>query len=261
MSELIDTGHDLVVLARVGHVAVLTINRPERRNSFDLATAAAMEAAVDGFEADPELRVAVLTGAGGTFSAGQDMTAAARGEIGRTERRGGAGIMLEPPAKPIIAAVEGYAVGGGLELCLSCDLIVAARGAQLGLPEAARGVPAMGGGLFRLPRRIPYHRAMELALTGDLLSAEEFHRLGLVNRLAEPGQSLAVALDLAARIAANGPVAVAASTAVVRRSQEWDDRASWDLQAPLIQPVLDSEDFGEGLAAFSEKRAPVWKGR
>lgn len=259
MSE--PTIDELILFERVGHVAVLTINRPQRRNSFDLAAAQAMEAAVDRFEADPELRVAVVTGAGGTFSAGQDMKAAARGEIARTERRGGCGIMLEPPAKPVIAAVEGHALGGGLELCLACDLIVAARDARMGLPEVSRAVPAMGGGLFRLPRRIPYHRAMELVLTGKPLTAVEFHDLGLVNRLAEPGESLAVALELAAEIAANGPVAVRASAAVVRRSQEWEDRQSWDLQTPLIEPVLESEDFKEGLAAFAEKRPAVWKGR
>jgi enoyl-CoA hydratase len=252
---------ELILFERVDHVAVITINRPHRRNAFDLATAQAMESAVDEFEADPQLRVAIVTGAGGTFSAGQDMKAAARGEIARTERRGGCGIMLEPPNKPVIAAVEGHALGGGLELCLACDLIVAARGAAMGLPEASRAVPAMGGGLFRLPRRIPYHRAMEVALTGKPLTAEQFYELGLVNRLAEPGQSLSVAMELAREIADNGPVAVAASAAVVRRSQDWEDRQSWDLQIPLIEPVLESEDFKEGLAAFAEKRPPVWKGR
>ncbi|CAJ1504947.1 crotonase/enoyl-CoA hydratase family protein [[Mycobacterium] burgundiense] len=255
------SGSELILVERIDHVVVITINRPQRRNAFDLATAQAMEAAVDEFEADPQLRVAVLTGAGGSFSAGQDMKAAARGEIARTERRGGCGIMLEPPTKPVIAAVEGHALGGGLELCLACDLIVAARDAKMGLPEASRAVPAMGGGLFRLPRRIPYHRAMEVALTGKPLTAEQFHELGLVNRLAEPGQSLAVAMELAQDIAANGPVAVAASAAVVRRSQDWEDRQSWDLQVPLIEPVLESEDFKEGLAAFAEKRTPVWRGR
>lgn len=252
---------ELILVERIDHVAVITINRPQRRNAFDLATAQAMEAAVDEFEANPQLRVAIVTGAGGTFSAGQDMKAAARGEIARTERRGGCGIMLEPPTKPVIAAVEGHALGGGLELCLACDLIVAARDATMGLPEASRAVPAMGGGLFRLPRRIPYHRAMEVALTGKPLTAGAFYELGLVNRLAEPGQSLTVAMELAREIAANGPVAVAASAAVVRRSQDWEDRQSWDLQIPLIEPVLESEDFKEGLAAFAEKRPPVWKGR
>ncbi|MGV0848867.1 crotonase/enoyl-CoA hydratase family protein [Mycolicibacterium phlei] len=251
---------ELILFEQVGHVAVITINRPERRNAFDLPTAQAMEAAIDRFDADPDLRVAVLTGAGGTFSAGQDMKAAARGEIARTERRGGCGIMLEPPTKPVIAAVEGHALGGGLELCLACDLIVAARDARMGLPEASRAVPAMGGGLFRLPRRIPYHRAMELALTGKPLTASQFHELGLVNRLAEPGQSRTVAIELAEEIAANGPVAVRASAGVVRRSQEWGDRESWDLQVPFVQPVLESDDFREGLAAFAEKRPPVWKG-
>ncbi|SFB49835.1 short chain enoyl-CoA hydratase [Amycolatopsis marina] len=250
-----------VLFERRGHVAILTINRPERRNAFDLATAHEMESAIDQFEADDDLRVAVLTGAGEMFCAGQDIIAAARGEIGATERRGGGGIMAEPPEKPIIAAVEGHAVGGGLEVCLSCDLVVAARTAKMGLTEAKRGFPAMGGGLFRLPRRIPYAIAMEAAITGATWSAERFHELGLVNRLAEPGSALTVALELAEEIAAAGPVAVRASKAIVRRSQEWTDEESWTNQVPFIDQVLNSADYREGMAAFAEKRQPVWKGR
>lgn len=250
-----------VLLERRGRVAIITINRPERRNAFDRATAYAMEAVVDEFEADGELRVGVLTGAGGVFCAGQDIIAAARGELGMTERRGGGGIMAEPPGKPVIAAVEGYAVGGGLELCLACDLVVAARGARMGLPEARRGFPAMGGGLFRLPRRIPYAFAMEAAITGATWSAQRFHELGLVNRVSDDGAALDVALELAAEVAAAGPVAVRASKAIVSRALAWTDTDSWDLQSPFVDEVLESDDYREGLTAFAEKREPVWKGR
>ncbi|MEU6699735.1 crotonase/enoyl-CoA hydratase family protein [Pseudonocardia sp. NPDC046786] len=250
-----------LLVERRDAVVVLTIDRPERRNAFDRATAEAMEAAIDAFDADDGLRVAVLTGAGGTFCAGQDLKAAARGELGRTERRGGGGLMARPPEKPIIAAVEGHALGGGLELALACDLVVAARGARIGLPEARRGLPAMGGGLFRLPRRIPYALAMEAALTGAAWDAERYHELGLVNRLAEPGQALEVALRFAAEIAAGGPVAVRASKAIVRHGPEWTDEESWTAQQRYVDTVLASEDYREGLAAFAEKREPVWKGR
>lgn len=251
----------LVSMERNGFVAVLTINRPERRNAFDRATAEAMESVLDWFEADDEMRVAVITGAGGVFSAGQDLKAAARGELAIAERRGAFGIIAEPPEKPVIAAVEGHAVGGGLELCLACDLVVAARDARMGLPEARRGFPAMGGGLFRLPKRIPYLVAMELALTGATPRAEQLQHLGLVNRLAEPGAALEKALELAAEVAASGPVAVRASTAIVRRCQDWPDAQGWDRQREFITPVLESEDYREGLAAFAERRDPVWKGR
>jgi len=244
-----------------GHVLLVTINRPEARNAFDGATAAAMEAAMDRFEEDPELRVAILTGAGKAFSSGQDLKAAARGDMGTTRRRGGFGIMAQPPGKPVIAAVEGHAVAGGLELCLACDLIVAARDARMGIPEARHNLVAVGGALFRLPRRIPYHLVMELALTADTWPAERMHELGLVNRLAEPGKAVEVAFELAERVLANGPLAVAASKQIIRRSSEWTEEEAWREQMTLARPVMQSEDTREGLAAFAEKRKPVWKAR
>jgi enoyl-CoA hydratase len=252
---------DLILTETRGHVLIITINRPEARNAFDGATARAMEAALDQFDADPELRVAIVTGAGKAFSSGQDLKSAARGDMGFTKRRGGFGIMAVPPEKPIIAAVEGAAVAGGLELCLSCDLIVAARDARMGIPEARHNLVAVGGALFRLPKRIPYHVAMELALTTDTPTAERFHELGLVNRLAEPGQALKVALELAERILENGPLAVAASKQILRRSAEWSEEEAWREQLKLAGPVMQSEDYKEGLRAFAEKRKPVWKGR
>jgi len=244
-----------------GHVLLVTINRPEARNAFDGATAAAMEAAMDRFDDDPELRVGIITGSGQAFSSGQDLKAAARGDMGATRKRGGFGIMAQPPSKPLIAAVEGHAVAGGLELCLSCDLIVAARDARMGIPEARHTLVAVGGGLFRLPRRIPYHLVMELALTADTWTAERMHELGLVNRLAEPGKALEVAFELAERVLANGPLAVAASKQIVQQSSEWTEQEAWREQMKIAQPVMQSEDTREGLAAFAQKRAPVWKGR
>lgn len=247
---------------RIGeHVLVLTIDRPQRRNAFDRATAEQLEAALDRYEADDRLRAAVLTGAGGAFSAGQDLSTVEREGMAHGRTRGGFGIMRVPPAKPVIAAVEGFAVGGGLEVCLSCDLIVAGRGAKLGMPEAARGLFAAGGGLFRLPRRIPYHVAMEICLLGELGTAETYHRWGLVNRIAEDGAALEVAVRLAEQLAGCGPVAVRATAGVVRRAGDWTDAEGWERQMDFGDAVFASEDFHEGVAAFTEKRDPVWKNR
>ena len=243
------------------HILIIRMNRPKRRNAFDGATARALETVIDDYDADSTLRCAVITGSDIVFSAGQDLVAAAHGDMAVGQRRGGFGIMAKPPIKPIIAAVEGHALAGGLELCLACDLIVSSSSATMGLPEAARSLVAMGGGCFRLPKRIPYHLAMELILTGKSWPATRFAELGLVNKITEPGQALAGALELAADVVAAGPLAVHASKQIAVHAHDWSDADAWRNQNQYLAPVMASEDLQEGLRAFAEKRPPVWNGR
>ncbi len=252
---------DTVLTEQRGGVLLVTLNRPDQRNAVNGALAQAMAAALDTLDSTPELRVGVLTGAGKGFCAGMDLKAFVQGERAYAGDRGFAGIVERPSRKPLIAAIEGFAVAGGLEIALACDLIVAARGALLGIPEAKRGLVAAAGGLLRLPQRIPYHLAMELALTGESISAERAAQLGLVNRLAEPGEALAVALGLAAEIAANGPLATAAAKRILAEGPGWPQAEQWARQREITDPVLDSADAREGSVAFAEKRAPVWRGR
>jgi enoyl-CoA hydratase len=186
---------------------------------------------------------------------------AATGERPWAGDRGFAGIVRRASAKPLIAAIEGFAVAGGLEIAVACDLIVAAKGAKLGIPEARRSLVAAGGALRRLPRRLPYGIAMELALTGDPITAERAYELGLVNQLAEPGAALEAALALAERITANGPLALTASKAVLEAQWGWSDAEFFDRQAAVVDPVMASEDAREGALAFKEKREPRWQGR
>jgi enoyl-CoA hydratase len=246
---------------RQGRTLVMTINRPAARNAINHAVAMALAAAMDELDADSELRVGVLTGAGGHFSAGLDLKAFLDGEPRYVQGRGFAGFTEAPPNTPLIAAVEGYALAGGCEMALACDLIVAAEDAVLGLPEVKRGLIAGSGGLFRLPRRIPPQIAMEYALTGEPISAAEAHRWGLVNRLTPPGGALAAATELAELIAANAPIAVRTTKQIINQAPTWPPELIWDRQHELLELIVSSADAREGSEAFVQKRAPVWRDR
>ncbi|MFH8616412.1 crotonase/enoyl-CoA hydratase family protein [Streptomyces sp. NPDC017979] len=246
---------------RADGTTVITINRPDSRNAVDRAVAEGVAAALDELDRRDDQVVGVITGAGGTFCSGMDLKAFLRGERPVVEGRGLAGITEAPPRKPMIAAVEGYALAGGCEIVLACDLVVAARDARFGIPEVKRGLVAAGGGLLRLPRRIPHQIAMEIALTGDLLDAARAHDFGLVNRLAEPGAALDAALELARTIAANGPLAVRVTKQVIAEAATWGADQEWVRMRELTGPVFTSEDAKEGPRAFAEKRAPRWTGR
>ena len=250
-----------VLIERDGGLMIITINRPEAKNAVNRAVSYGVAAAVDELDASDELRVGILTGAGGTFCSGMDLKAFLRGEVTRVEGRGILGIAMTPPKKPLIAAVEGYALAGGFEAMLACDLTVASRDAKFGIPEVKRGLAAAAGGLMRLPRLIPPRIAMELALTGDMIAAERLAQFGLINTLTEPGQALAEARRLALRIIANAPLSVAASKRVINEQRDWPTPEMFTRQQEITTPVLASADAREGAAAFAEKRAAQWKGR
>lgn len=243
-----------------GNVQVMTLSNPEARNAATLEMAEALAAALDDLDSNPALQAGIITGAGGTFCAGMDLKGFLQGKRPSLPGSGFLGLTQKPPRKPLIAAVEGYALAGGFETVLACDLIVAARTAKFGLPEVKRGLAAAAGGLLRLPRRLPYHVAMECILTGDMFSAERAQAHGLVNRLVEPGQALDAALELAQAVAANGPLALIASKRVAQESADWPQAEMFERQTEITAPVFASQDAREGAAAFAEKRAPVWRG-
>lgn len=250
-----------VLTERRERILVITINRPDQRNAVNAAVATGIAAALDELDQESSLSIGVLTGEGKGFSAGMDLKAFVAGERAYVGDRGFAGITQRAADKPLIAAIEGFAVAGGLEIALACDLIVAARGARLGIPEVKRSLIAAAGALLRLPRVLPRNVAIELALTGDPIDAERGLELGLVNRLAERGQALQTALELAETIAANGPLALAATKRILNESVDWPESEFFSRQGEIAGPVMGSEDAREGARAFAEKRAPAWKGR
>lgn len=252
---------DEVLVSREPGLIVIAINRPDQRNAVNAAVSHGVAAALDELDARDDLQVGILTGAGGNFCAGMDLKAFLRGEQVRVPGRGLLGLTFAPPKKPLIAAVEGYALAGGFEATLACDLMVASRTAKFGLPEVKRGLAAAAGGLLRLPRLIPRRIALEIALTGDMIGAERLAALGLVNRLTEPGEALAEARALAAAILANAPLSLAATKRVMTEQQDWPEAEMFARQNAITDPVLASEDAREGSAAFAEKRPPVWKNR
>ena len=241
-------------------VLIVTINRPEAKNAMNKAAAEGIAAALDRLDADDDLRVGSLTGAGGTFCSGMDLKGFLRGESPSVEGRGFGGLTEKKPVKPLIAAVEGYALAGGLELMIACDLVVANSSAKFGIPEAKRGLAAAAGGLMVLPDLIPHKVAMELALTGEFITAERAYQLGMINRVTD-GPAMEAALELARAINANGPVAVRVSKQIIEESRGWPLDKRYEEQAKLLPQVFTSADAREGSLAFAEKRAPNWQGK
>ncbi len=252
---------DEVLVSVDDGIMVVTINRPKAKNSINLAVAKGIAAAMDELDSNDEIRAAILTGADNTFCAGMDLKAFVSGEMPVLPGRGFAGLVEAPPKKPLIAAVEGFALAGGFELAITCDLVVTSREAKFGIPEAKRGLVAAAGGLMRLPKQIPPRIAMEMAMTGDFIDAQRAYELGLVNRVVDSGSSVEAAKALAKSIAANGPMAVIGSKRIINESADWTEENMWGNQQAITDPIFSSEDAIEGATAFAEKRAPVWKGK
>jgi enoyl-CoA hydratase len=259
VSEQGDNTEPEVLVEQRDRILLITINRPQAKNAINATVSQALADAMDRLDDDAGLSAAILTGAGGSFCAGMDLKAFSRGENVVVAGRG-LGFTERPPTKPVIAAVEGYALAGGTELALATDLIVASTDSAFGIPEVKRGLVAGGGGLLRLPQRIPPAIAMELALTGEELSAERAHALGMVNALAEPGTALDTAIALAEKITANGPLAVAATKRIIVESAGWSPETMFAEQMKIMMPVFSSNDAKEGALAFAEKRLPHWTG-
>ncbi len=251
----------VVLVERRDAVVVITINRPAVRNAINQAVSHGIAAALDELDDDDTLGVGILTGAGETFCSGMDLKAFVNGERPEIPGRGLAGLTEHTPRKPLIAAVEGFALAGGCEIVLACDLVVASSSARFGIPEVTRGLVAGAGGLVRLPRKIPRQIALQYALTGEHFTAEDAHRWGLVNRVCPQGEALGVAIELAMAILANAPLAVQMTKRIVTESASWGEDESWERQRALVDEVLATDDAREGALAFSEKRPPRWKGK
>ncbi|PLC48730.1 enoyl-CoA hydratase [Pollutimonas subterranea] len=253
---------DLVKVEIIDRIQIITVNRPEARNAINYETAHELAKAFEQLDNNDDVVIGILTGAGNTFSSGMDLKAFAfNGQRPLVEGRGFAGLCEKPPRKPLIAAVEGYALAGGCEMALACDMIVAADNANFGLPEVKRGIVPGSGGMVRLPSRIPYHIAMEAVLTGEMLPAARAQQFGLVNRLVPAGQALEQAMVLARIIAENGPLAVQTAKKIVAESRDWRQADMFDLQRPRVAHIFVSADAKEGATAFAEKRKPVWTGK
>ncbi len=255
------THESVVLVERRGAVSVITINRPAVRNAVNRAVSHGIAAALDELDDDDALGVGILTGAGGTFCSGMDLKAFVNGERPEIPGRGLGGLTEHTPRKPLIAAVEGFALAGGCEIVLACDLVVASSTARFGIPEVTRGLVAGAGGLVRLPRKIPRQIALQYALTGEHFTAEDAHRWGLVNHVTPPGEALAAAFKLADAILANAPLAVQMTKRIMAESVSWGEEESWDRQRALVDEVLATDDAREGALAFSEKRPPRWTGK
>jgi enoyl-CoA hydratase len=240
-------------------VLIITINRPEARNAVNRAVAEGIADAMERLDTDNAVNVAILTGAGGTFCSGMDLKAFLKGELPLVKGKGFAGFVEAPPAKPLIGAVEGYALAGGMEVAIACDLLVANASAQFGIPEVKRGLVAAGGGLLSLPPMIGTRMAKELALTGDFITAQRAYEIGFVNRVTD-GAALDAALELASKIAANGPMALIASKRIIDERPDWDSQNMWKKQSEIAASIMASSDAREGAAAFAEKRKPNWTG-
>lgn len=249
-----------VIVSEERGVLILTLDRPETRNAATLAASRIIVAALDELDRRDDLRVAIVTGTNNTFCAGMDLKRFLEGERPSIPGRGFLGMTIRSPKKPLIAAVEGYALAGGFEAVLACDLAVAGRGAKFGLPEAKRGLAAMAGGLMRLPRQIPERIAMELALTGDMIGADRAFQLGLLNEVVEDGRALDAAKALAGRIVANAPLSILTAKEIVRESRDWPSAEMFERQEAYRDRVFGSSDAKEGAKAFAEKRSPQWTG-
>jgi enoyl-CoA hydratase len=246
-----------VLVERRGRVMVITLNRPQAMNAINGALSNGLLNAVRELDADDGLTAGVITGAGRGFCSGMDLKAFARGEdIGPLTT-----FIREGSAKPLIAAIEGFALAGGCEIALTCDLLVAGKGAKIGIREVKVGLFAAAGGVFRLPARVGYTKAMEMAITGEPITAEVALESGMLSELTEQGGALEAAIAWADRIAENAPLAVAASKQLVRAAAQGNDENTlWEMQKPLSAKVFSSNDAKEGPKAFAEKRAPNWSG-